>query len=189
MTIHRTGFLILAFGGLTAFGTPNASGIYIINTPREVDLVQLIQTPDGKLTGRLEETTLAADGAIGDNVVAVDGAVSQRDLMFKPASVWVGGLSGTGTFTDNDLTIVVASTTLKFQRDCSSRISGGYRPPQIDGRDRQAATCLGAGGSVGSRNPSEERAGCDQRVGEARKDDGSSSRRHGEDKCRRGEQS
>ena len=46
----------------------------------------------------------------------MDGAVSKHDLMFKPASAWYGGVTGTGTFSGNDLSLVGTGFSLNARR-------------------------------------------------------------------------
>jgi hypothetical protein len=53
---------------------------------RQVTLVQLVETKDGNVTGRLEQVSIGTNGIVSDQATAVDGAASQHDLILnRPA--------------------------------------------------------------------------------------------------------
>lgn len=101
---------------LAACGKPDASGVYIHASDREVTLVQLIQTPDGKLTGRLEETTVGSDGVVNDKSANADGAISGHDLLLRPATAWYGGVQASGTISGAQLTLTGDGYTINAER-------------------------------------------------------------------------
>jgi len=101
---------------LASCGKPDASGIYVSSSDRNVTLVQIIETKDGNLTGRLEEVTVDANGTVKDETIPLDGAASDHDLLFKPVSAWYGGLQASGTFTDDSLTLAAWGHTLNVAR-------------------------------------------------------------------------
>lgn len=108
--------VICAAFSLASCERPDASGIYVYSSDREVALVQLVQTKGGNVTGRLEDMNVMANGTINDQSTPIDGAASKHDLMFKPASVWLGGLTATGAFSGSSLTLTGANFTLTAQR-------------------------------------------------------------------------
>ena len=101
---------------LVSCGRPDASGLYVYASDRNVVLLQLVETKDGTVTGRLEHVTVTADGTVNYRSSAVDGVASGRELMFKPASAWYAGLAATGTFSSNGLTLTGMGRTLDAQR-------------------------------------------------------------------------
>lgn len=116
MNIYRVGIVAITLSALAACGKPDASGIYVHSSDRAVTFVQLIQTPDGKVTGRLQETTIEADGTVKEKSAAVDGSASDHDLMLRPASAWYGGVQASGTFSRNELTLTGEGFTLNAER-------------------------------------------------------------------------
>lgn len=101
---------------LASCGQPDASGIYLATSDRRVTLVQIVETKDGGLTGRLEQVSVDADGTVKDQTIPLDGAASNHDLMFKPTSVWFGGLQASGTFSSDRLTLTGTGFTLEAAR-------------------------------------------------------------------------
>lgn len=101
---------------LSSCGRPDASGIYVAASDREAVLVQLVETKDGNVTGRMEAVSIGPNGVVSYRSAPIDGAASDHDLMFKPASVWYGGLSETGTFSSSGLTLNGSGSTLNAQR-------------------------------------------------------------------------
>lgn len=101
---------------LAACGKPDASGIYVAKTDSRVTLVQLVQAQDGKLTGRLEESTMGVDGTVTTKEAMVDGSVSGNELMLRPASAWFGGIQASGTISGNKLTLTNKNDTLTADR-------------------------------------------------------------------------
>lgn len=116
MGMYRIETACLAILALTSCGKPNVSGVYIHAADREVTLVQLIQTPDGKLTARLEETTVGLDGVVNDKSANADGAVSGHDLLLRPASAWYGGVQASGTISGAQLTLTGDGFTVSAER-------------------------------------------------------------------------
>lgn len=101
---------------LAACGKPDASGIYVATTDSRVTLVQLVQAQDGKLTGRLEESTMGVDGTVTTKEAMVDGSVSGNELMLRPASAWFGGIQASGTISGSKLTLTNKNDTLTADR-------------------------------------------------------------------------
>jgi len=53
---------------------------------------------------------------VKDQTIPLDGAASDHDLLFKPVSVWYGGLQAGGTFTSDSLTLTASGHTLNVTR-------------------------------------------------------------------------
>jgi uncharacterized protein (DUF2237 family) len=116
MRIELAAYAALTSLMLASCGRLDASGIYVLPSDREVTLVQLVETKDGTLTGRLENVRVDAAGVVHDKSVNLDGAASGHDLMFKPTSAWFGGLNATGSFDRGGLTLTGAGLSLKADR-------------------------------------------------------------------------
>jgi len=101
---------------LASCGRPDASGIYVSASDRQVTLVQLVETKDGTLTGRAEDLSIDSNGDIKDRVIPLDGAASDGNLVFKPTSVWFGGLQATGTLTREGLALTTNGNTFVIAR-------------------------------------------------------------------------
>ena len=101
---------------LTSCGRPDASGIYVAASDRRVELIQIVETKDGILSGRLEEISVNANGAVEDHTTPLDGAASGKELMFKPTSAWFGGLQATGSLTLCGLTLTGNGNTVNVAR-------------------------------------------------------------------------
>ena len=101
---------------LVACGKTDVSGIYLFASEREVTMVQLIQSPDGKLTGRIQSDFIDTDGKVAEKSAAADGAISGNDLVLKPASAWYGGVQASGTIKGSNLTLSGEGFTLNATR-------------------------------------------------------------------------
>lgn len=95
--------LLLATLAMAGCGTKDASGIYMLKSDNEVTLIQLVEDKDHKLTGLIEVNTIAPDSTVAEKTASLDGSVSGNDLILRPASVWLGGLEASGTYTSNTL--------------------------------------------------------------------------------------
>ena len=108
----------LAFGALalSACARPDASGVYLVKSDREAAMIQLVQAPEGAVTGRVEIVSIGPGGVLNDQSVTLDGAAARRDLVFKPASAWLGGVSASGSFTNDTLTLRGGGSELKARK-------------------------------------------------------------------------
>jgi hypothetical protein len=123
---------------LASCGRPNASGVYVSSSDRNVTLVHLIESKDDNLTGRLEQMTVDASGTVKDQTIPLDGTASERDLLFKPVSVWYGGLQASGRITDDGLTLTAAGHTLNVPRSSLDKFQIAVARLQLVARaDRQ----------------------------------------------------
>lgn len=84
-------------------GSQDASGIYVVKSDNEVTLVQLIEDKDHKLTGRIEVNTIGADANVTGKTASLDGSVSGNDLILRPASIWLGGIEASGSYSSSSL--------------------------------------------------------------------------------------
>jgi hypothetical protein len=88
----RTALLIAAAAAaLAACGRPDASGLYLSRSDRAVTLVQLGQTRDGAVRGRIEAVSIGPGGQIDDRSTALDGTAAQHGLTFRSAGAAVSG--------------------------------------------------------------------------------------------------
>lgn len=71
-------------------------GNLLAASDRKVTLIQTVVSKDGVLTGKFEQLSVNADGTVKDETIPLDGAASGHDLIFKPTSVWFGGLQASG---------------------------------------------------------------------------------------------
>jgi hypothetical protein len=101
---------------LSSCGQPDASGIYLSASDRQVILIQIVEMKSGSLTGRLEQVTMGANGTIKDQTIPLDGAASGHDLMFRPVSAWFGGLEATGKYSGDSVTMTGTGITLQAER-------------------------------------------------------------------------
>jgi hypothetical protein len=76
-------------------------------------LIQIVENKDGGITGRLEQVSINTDGTVKDETVSLDGAASGHDLIFKPTSVWFGGLQASGTLSGDHLTLTGSGFTIE----------------------------------------------------------------------------
>lgn len=79
------------------------SGVYLGSTPELVELVHIVKTPDGRLAGRIESTTLNKKGEIETNSFTLEGAADGKQVILSAKSLLLhGDVSLTG-FVDGDL--------------------------------------------------------------------------------------
>jgi hypothetical protein len=97
-------------------GKPDASGIYLAATDADAAMIQLVQSQDGHVTGRIEVMAANARGVIQTKNADLDGSVSGHDLMLRPASVWFGGIQASGTFAGSKLTLTRNGETVEAKR-------------------------------------------------------------------------
>jgi hypothetical protein len=105
--------VVLAALALAACGRPDASGIYLAKSDRQVTLVQLAQTKAGAVAGRLETVSIGPGGRIDDQSMTLAGSASRRDLTLRPAG---GGLDVTGSFSREGLELNSKTPAVKARR-------------------------------------------------------------------------
>ena len=107
---------VIAVGGLVLLascGRPDSSGVYVSSSDKEAALIQLNQSKDGVVTGRLEVTSIGADGALTDQSRSFDGVASNHELALKSADA---GLGASGSFSRDTLTISRNGAPLKARK-------------------------------------------------------------------------
>lgn len=97
-------------------GKPDASGVYVAFDGQKVILIQLVQTSDGKLTGRVQETAVTPDGAVKEQSANADGSISGNELLLRPESIWSGGMQASGMVTGSELKLTGENFTLTAER-------------------------------------------------------------------------
>jgi hypothetical protein len=90
---------------LASCGRPDASGVYLSKSDRQAALIQLVQNKDGVITGRVEVIAIGPGGTVNIESANLDGAASNHDVVFKPATAWLGGVSASGSFKGDRLII------------------------------------------------------------------------------------
>lgn len=97
-------------------GKPDASGIYVAAVDHKVTLIQLVQTSDGRLAGRVQETIVNPDGTVNEKSANADGSISGHDVLLRPESLWLGGVQASGTISGSELTLSGENFTLIAER-------------------------------------------------------------------------
>jgi hypothetical protein len=94
------------------------SGVYVGASADAVQLLQIVQTPDGRLAGRLEQVDLTQDGTINDQTLALEGSADGDQIVLAPKSLLLSGnaASITGFVNGNllDISWQGGHTTLKL---------------------------------------------------------------------------
>jgi hypothetical protein len=132
----RAGLMLAAAIAIASCSNPDASGIYVYRGTNEVALVQLVETKEGTVTGRYEGVTVDSQGNVRDQSASLDGATSGNDLMFKPSSVWLGGVNASGSFDRGGLTLSGQGFSLEAGRSSLQQ----YQAAVADLREKAART-------------------------------------------------
>jgi hypothetical protein len=107
---------VIAIGGLVLLascGRPDSSGVYLSRSDREATLIQLTQTNDGGVTGRLEVMSIGPGGTVNDEFRTFVGVAFNHELTLKPAGA---GLGLSGSFSRDTLTITRNGAPLKARK-------------------------------------------------------------------------
>ena len=100
--------IVLGATALAACGRPDASGLYLAKSDRQITWVQLSQTKDGAVGGRLEQISIGPGGLIDEQATPLDGTAANHDLMLKPI--------GAGSFSHDSLELNGKTLTVKARR-------------------------------------------------------------------------
>jgi hypothetical protein len=99
--------ILSALGSVAAAmlaASSSVSGVYVGASADTVQMVQIVRTPDGRLAGRIEEVSLASDGAMKDDTIVLDGAADGDQITLSPKSILLSGNSASLTgFISGDL--------------------------------------------------------------------------------------
>lgn len=71
--------MLMLWAGANAFA--DISGLYLRGSPTRLEAVQIVETSDGQLTGRIESYTVGESGKISPNSVGFDGSVSKQQFV------------------------------------------------------------------------------------------------------------
>ncbi|NKA95828.1 hypothetical protein GO283_04381 [Ralstonia solanacearum] len=101
---------IVAFGFLTVLcgcGQNNVSGSYIAKPPGTVVWLQLVETPDKRLTGQLDTASIDKSGKLVYLNAPVTGAINGESISisFKPQALLASSVQLAGTFKGDILTL------------------------------------------------------------------------------------
>lgn len=124
---------------LAGCGKPDASGIYVLKSDNDAMLIQLVETPDGKVSGRMQSATIGSDGVVTNSSGNADGSVSGNELILRPTSFWLGGLQASGTFTGSTLTLTGQGGTVTAERSTLEDFDKALARLQSVAADRRAA--------------------------------------------------
>jgi hypothetical protein len=94
----------------TLISTPalaSITGVYVANDPGSALLVQIVQTPDGRLSGRMEAMTVDTSGKLRDRTSVIEGAADHGEVTLSPKSPILLGAapSMTGHLSGDQLTL------------------------------------------------------------------------------------
>ncbi|WP_425410749.1 hypothetical protein [Hyphococcus sp.] len=79
------------------------SGVYIDASPHLVEMVQIVKTPDGRIAGRIESTTLDDKGKLKTYDFAIEGAADGNQVTLSARSILFNGDISLSGFVDGDL--------------------------------------------------------------------------------------
>ena len=87
-----------------------------------------------------------------DESLPLDGAASNHDMIFKPTSVWYGGLLAGGTFSGDGLTLTGTGFSLRAVRSSLDDYQAAVAHLQsVAGNDRQAIAIAQAASDVANK--------------------------------------
>jgi len=99
--LFRSAVLLLSVGAAGAHA--EVSGVYLGPTPDLVEMVQIIKTPDGRLAGRIESTSINEKGELSTKSLTIEGAADGNQIIVSAKSLLLhGDFSMTG-FVDGNL--------------------------------------------------------------------------------------
>ncbi len=96
----------------------NISGSYLATDQNSVAWLQMVRTPDNRLTGQLAVTTLKPDGTVEQNSAPVTGAVDGENVTLSGSGfLGLGSFTLAGTLEGDTLTLTgVKSVPVVFKR-------------------------------------------------------------------------
>lgn len=83
--------LLLSFTWSAAAAEEKVSGVYLGSTPDFVELVQIVKTPDGRLAGRIQSTSLNEKGEIATGSFTLEGATDGKQVILSAKSLLIQG--------------------------------------------------------------------------------------------------
>jgi hypothetical protein len=94
------------------------SGLYVARTERDVTLIQLVETPDRRITGRYEDHAIDAGGTLADRAASLEGAASGDELTvtLKTAGAPGAGVTASGRIAGDALTLAGRNFSLTATR-------------------------------------------------------------------------
>lgn len=100
----------------------STTGVYIADDPGSALLVQIVQTPDGRLSGRIEVMTVDKSGELSDRTSVIEGAADQGEMTLSPKSPILLGAapSMTGHLSGNQLTLSWGGSDYVLKRSNSA---------------------------------------------------------------------
>jgi len=130
----RTGWVLVLALALTGCFDRSVSGMYVAKGVSDADLMQLTQSPDGKLVGSLQHVSLKTNGSLETDQFNVSGAVDGHNL-----------------------TLTVAKLGLPFAQNISGAVSASGLDLSVAGNTGAAVLAHYDRGSVDDFNSAVER--------------------------------
>lgn len=113
--LRGSSFVLAIFSALfaTACGKPSISGQYVYSTDSETGLMQLVETPDKKISGQFDITRLTDKGKIETRQFQVEGATDNSivTLTTKPNTFLDGTIGFTGRVEGNKIRFTSSGST------------------------------------------------------------------------------
>ena len=81
----------------------DVSGMYLGSTSDFVELIQIVKTPDGKLAGRIQSTSLTKEGEIETSSFSLEGAADGKQVILSARSLLLQGDISLSGFVDSNL--------------------------------------------------------------------------------------
>lgn len=102
MWVNRRSIWILLFGLVTPIVPASATGLsgtYVGKSNNDAFLVQIVEAPDGQLTGRYEQVVLQPTGEIDDMNASITGASDGQTVVvtIKPSVLLSSSMAASGT--------------------------------------------------------------------------------------------
>lgn len=83
--------VLLALIATPSLAQSGLSGTYVSASPRSAEMIALVQTPDGRLVGRLESSSLQETGAVETSSARLEGAADGSNIVLNGFSGVIDG--------------------------------------------------------------------------------------------------
>jgi hypothetical protein len=93
----------LAIGAPGCAAASGVSGVFVTAKANLVELIQIVQTPDGRLSGRVEDVSLAPNGNVEDKTMSFDGAADGRQIVLSIRLPFLGVARSATASLDGDM--------------------------------------------------------------------------------------
>jgi hypothetical protein len=113
---------LLLFALISTPALASVTGVYVADDPGSALLVQIVQTPDGRLSGRMEAMTVDESGEVSDRTSVIEGAADHGEVTLSPKSPILLGAapSMTGHLSGRQLTLSWGGSNYVLKRSSSA---------------------------------------------------------------------